>query len=214
MDAYCIFGAGGHAKDLVAQIAVERGSEAIKCLVDDFEPDRLVVGIETLSLKEARRRFVDAVWLVAVGNSKARRAISERIVLDGGRLGQFVSTRATVAPEFRPAPGVQVLSGCFVSADVTLGPGVILNVNSSISHDGRIGSYVTISPGCSLAGRVIAEDDVFIGAGATVVSGVPQRYLRIGESATIGAGAVVIADVAPRDIVAGVPARSLKRQQC
>jgi sugar O-acyltransferase (sialic acid O-acetyltransferase NeuD family) len=211
---YCIFGAGGHAKDLIAQISIDRGVEAINCLVDDFEPNRLVIGIETLSFVDARRRFADTVWLVAVGDSKARRAISERIALDGGRLGAFVSTRAVVGPEFSPAPGVQVLSGCFISADVALGPGVILNVNSSISHDGKIGSYVTISPGCSLAGRVILGNDVFIGAGATLVSDAPHSYLRVGEAATVGAGAVVIADVAPGDTVVGVPARSLKRPQC
>ena len=61
MDGYCIFGAGGHAKDLIAQISIDRGVEAINCLVDDFEPNRLVVGVETLSfMMEARRRFAEA----------------------------------------------------------------------------------------------------------------------------------------------------------
>jgi len=213
-DGYCIFGAGGHAKDLIAQIAVDRGGEAINCLVDDFEPNRQVVGVQTLTFNAARRRYGDAVWLVAVGASRARRAISERIMLDGGRLGVFVSARAVVAPGFWPAPGMQVFSGCFISADVAFEPGVIVNANSSISHDGRIGSYVTISPGCSLAGRIILENDVYIGVGATLMSSVPQRYLRVGEAATVGAGAVVIADVAPGDIVVGVPARSQKEKKC
>lgn len=212
MSKYCIFGAGGHAKDLVAQIAVDRGTGAINCLVDDFKPDRRVAGVETLNFVEARRRFASAVWLVAVGDSKRRREISERIERDGGRLGVFVSTRAVVAPEFVPAPGVQVFSGCFISTDVTLGRGVIINVNSSVSHDGRIGSYATISPGCCLAGRVILEDEVLIGVGATLINGLPQRYLRVGEAATVGAGAMVIADVMPGDTVVGVPARSLRRQ--
>ena len=73
---------------------------------------------------------------------------------------------------------------------------------------------MTISPGCSLAGRIILENDVFIGVGATLMSSVPQRYLRVGEAATVGAGAVVIADVAPGDIVVGVPARSQKEKKC
>jgi UDP-2-acetamido-3-amino-2,3-dideoxy-glucuronate N-acetyltransferase len=45
-----------------------------------------------------------------------------------------------------------------------------------------------------------------IGSGATVLGG-----LRIGEGATVGAGAVVTRDVAPGEIVAGNPARPIRR---
>jgi UDP-2-acetamido-3-amino-2,3-dideoxy-glucuronate N-acetyltransferase len=46
-----------------------------------------------------------------------------------------------------------------------------------------------------------------IGSGALILCGVT-----IGEGALIGAGAVVTRDVAPRETVAGVPARTLSRR--
>jgi acetyltransferase-like isoleucine patch superfamily enzyme len=46
------------------------------------------------------------------------------------------------------------------------------------------------------------EANVWIGAGATILTGV-----RIGEGAVIGAAALVDADVPPFAVVAGVPAR-------
>jgi acetyltransferase-like isoleucine patch superfamily enzyme/2-polyprenyl-3-methyl-5-hydroxy-6-metoxy-1,4-benzoquinol methylase len=49
-------------------------------------------------------------------------------------------------------------------------------------------------------------DDAWIGAGATILPGV-----RIGEGAVIGAGAVVTADVEPYSVVAGIPARVIRR---
>lgn len=52
---------------------------------------------------------------------------------------------------------------------------------------------------------VIIEDDVWIGAKATVLKGV-----RIGRGAVVGAGAVVTGDVAPFTLVGGVPARKLR----
>jgi len=55
---------------------------------------------------------------------------------------------------------------------------------------------------------VILEDDVWLGAGVIVLSGV-----RIGRGAVVGAGAVVTKDVAPNTIVVGVPARSLGIRQ-
>jgi tetrahydrodipicolinate N-succinyltransferase len=52
---------------------------------------------------------------------------------------------------------------------------------------------------------VIVEDDVLIGANAVVIEGV-----RIGKGAVVAAGSVVISDVAPNTVVAGVPARFIK----
>ena len=48
-------------------------------------------------------------------------------------------------------------------------------------------------------------DDVWIGAGAIVVSGVT-----VGSGSVIGAGAVVTRDVPPGVVVAGNPARVLR----
>ena len=54
-------------------------------------------------------------------------------------------------------------------------------------------------------GGVLIKDDVWIGAGVIILSGVT-----IGECSVIGAGAVVTKDVEPYTIVAGVPARKIK----
>jgi serine acetyltransferase len=51
---------------------------------------------------------------------------------------------------------------------------------------------------------VRVDDGAFVGIGATVI-----QNLRIGRDATVGAGAVVIHDVAARTTVVGVPAHPL-----
>lgn len=53
--------------------------------------------------------------------------------------------------------------------------------------------------------EVVVEDDVWIGANATILQGV-----RVGSHSIIAAGAVVTKDVPPHTIVGGVPARVLK----
>lgn len=54
-------------------------------------------------------------------------------------------------------------------------------------------------------GDIIVDDDVWIGYGATILSGV-----HIGQGAVVAAGAVVTKDVPPYAIVGGVPAKVIK----
>ena len=54
-------------------------------------------------------------------------------------------------------------------------------------------------------GDIIIDDDVWIGYGATIMSGV-----HIGQGAVIAAGAVVTKDVEPYAIVGGVPAKVIR----
>ncbi len=52
---------------------------------------------------------------------------------------------------------------------------------------------------------IVVEDDVWLGAGVTVVDGVT-----IGRGSVIGAGAVVTGDLPPYSIAVGVPAKRIK----
>jgi acetyltransferase-like isoleucine patch superfamily enzyme len=63
-------------------------------------------------------------------------------------------------------------------------------------------------PADTKGGRIEIGDDVWVGVRVTIM-----RNLKIGKGATIGAGSVVTHDVAPYDVVAGVPARSIKKKR-
>jgi acetyltransferase-like isoleucine patch superfamily enzyme len=62
-----------------------------------------------------------------------------------------------------------------------------------------------IEQGITAQGIVI-EDDVWLGASAIVTDGV-----RVGKGAVVAAGAVVTDDVPAHSVVAGVPARVVRR---
>lgn len=57
----------------------------------------------------------------------------------------------------------------------------------------------------SVKGSIVIEDDVWIGYGATILSGVT-----LGRGCVVGARALVCKDVPPYAIVAGIPAKIIK----
>jgi maltose O-acetyltransferase len=56
-------------------------------------------------------------------------------------------------------------------------------------------------------GNIIIEDDVWIGAGVIILTGIV-----IGKGSVVGAGSVVTKDVLPYSIVAGNPAKIIKKR--
>lgn len=85
------------------------------------------------------------------------------------------------------------------------GIGVIVHPRAVIGRNTLVGPHVVIG-GRSHHERVpVIGDDVYIGVGAKVLGPVS-----VGSGAVIGAGAVVIEDVLPNTVVAGVPSRVIR----
>jgi bifunctional UDP-N-acetylglucosamine pyrophosphorylase/glucosamine-1-phosphate N-acetyltransferase len=111
---------------------------------------------------------------------------------DGAEIGNFVETKKARIGRNTKAKHLTYLGDAVIGADANVGCGTI-----TANYDGKK-KHVTI-----------VEDRVHIGSGTVLVAPV-----RVGRGATTGAGAVVTAgrDVAPGDVVVGVPARSIRRR--
>lgn len=106
---------------------------------------------------------------------------------------------------------VQFGNGCLVDAPLEVGDFVL--VASRVAVIGRK-DHDYQEPGRTIwegehrkAESVIIEDDVWIGYGSIILSGV-----RIGKGSVVAAGSVVTKDVEPYTVVGGNPARFLKQR--
>ncbi|MDY7230725.1 serine O-acetyltransferase [Hyalangium rubrum] len=86
------------------------------------------------------------------------------------------------------------------------GIGVVVHKATRMGRHCLISQQVTIGGRSGLEGAPIIGDYVRIGAGAKILGNI-----RIGDFAVIGANAVVLKDVPPATVVAGVPARELRK---
>jgi acetyltransferase-like isoleucine patch superfamily enzyme len=88
--------------------------------------------------------------------------------------------------------------------------GITIGQNVSVSHNVNIltGSHDMNSPGfMGVFLPVTIDDYAWISAGSTILQGV-----HIGKGAVVAAGAVVVKDVAPYDVVGGVPAKHIAKR--
>lgn len=199
MTRIVIVGAGGQGA-IVADI-LQGGATGF---VDDA-PGRAgtrVLGLPVFGATGILREVEHDAVIVAIGDNRTRRTMTERLVAAGERIATAVHPFTSIAASATIGEGSMVSAGAVVTPRTTVGRGVVLNTRSSVDHDSVIGDFVHIAPGATVGANVHVGDEVLIAAGATVASGVS-----IGARTTIGAGAVVLHDVGDDVVAFGVPAR-------
>jgi len=212
-----IFGTGGAGREIA--LWAERASWAgrpfrVLGLISDDGAGQVIGGREVWTLADAAGRHPAAFMVAAVGDPQLRSRLVELAVTSGLRPSpplvhpdvwtELDSDTVTLAE------GVVICPRSLVTTNVEIGAHAQINVACTVMHDCRVGAFSTLSPGVHLSGNNVLGPSVFVGTGAVTIQGLPDRPLQIGRGAVVGAGAVVIADVAAGATVVGVPARELR----
>ncbi|MGI8945341.1 MAG: DapH/DapD/GlmU-related protein [Thermoleophilaceae bacterium] len=151
--------------------------------------------------------------------------------------GVTVGAGAVVVEGARVGAGSVVGDQAHVRERAVIGEDSVIGRGSAIDNDVTVGARVRIQTGCYITAYSIVEDDVFVAPGVTLTNDDtmgrhgPDHALRgaklrracrigggavlvpgveVGEEAFVAAGAVVVADVPPRAVVMGVPARVVR----
>lgn len=118
----------------------------------------------------------------------------------------FIANNVIMSSESFISNGSIINQGVIIDNFVNIGQCVFINIGAMISHHSIINDNVFIAPGVNIAGYVTVEEGSFIGINSTIID-----HINIGKYSLIAAGSVVIDNVPPYTIVAGNPARIIKK---
>ena len=195
-----VYGASGFARE-VAPIA---GADLF---VSD---DPSEYGPSVLSLERLPPEYLITI---AISDSQARRRVANRCSAAGRSFADVVAPTSVRRGRSEIGEGAILCDFTVITDNVRIGRHFHANIYSYVAHDCVVGDFVTLAPRVCINGNTVIEDDVYIGSGAVLKQGTPDKPLQIGRGAVIGMGAVVTKDVPPGAVMVGNPARPLERPQ-
>lgn len=214
MKTYGIVGAGGFGREVapLASALLEANQKGpFKIVfVDDNPKASLINGYQVISTESFLKIDGDRYFNITIADSLIRQSLAERLIAGGITPFAISAANAINLSENEIGPGSILCPFTTVTVNAKIGKFFHANLYSYVAHDCVIGDYVTFAPNVQCNGGVIIEDHAYIGTGAMIKQGTPQRPIIIGKGAIIGMGAVVTKSVPPFTTVFGNPARPLR----
>ena len=212
---YGVYGASGCGRGVAPLLEEQlRHSTGAKIVfIDDGCAGDVVNNLSVISYQDFVHSEVPVKRItIAIADWKIRARLSATCAADNICFHTIKATQHISMSQVKIGEGAIFSPFTTVTSNVRIGNHFHCNIGSYVEHDCVIGDYVTFAPGVKCNGNVHIDDGAYIGSGAIIKQGTPDKPLIIGAGAIVGMGAVVTKDVPPGTVVVGNPARPLVKQ--
>lgn len=211
---FAVYGASGCGRSLmpVAKEYLEKqDKQAELCFIDDSLSEEVEInGYRAMNYEAFKQlEYVEKSVLIAIASGQIRERICNKLTDDGIKLWSVISKNAMVMDSVSVKDGGAISPFVTLGSNVTIGKSFHANLYSYVEHDCIIGDYVTFAPGVKCNGNVHIGRHTYVGAGAMIKQGTPDKPIKIGKNVVIGMGSVVLNDIPDGMTVVGNPAKPL-----
>lgn len=207
-----IIGASGFGREvawLVERINKTDPTWTLLGFMDDNESlqGKTVNHYPMLGKTEDVARFPDAYFVCAVGASKIRERIIERVKTHNPsiRFGTVIDPSVEMSDLVTIGEGTIICAHTIITVNISIGSHVIINLDCTIGHDAILHDYVTLYPSVNVSGITEIGRCSELGTGMQIIQG-----KTVGDYSIVGAGAVVVKDIPSRCTAVGSPAKPIK----
>lgn len=204
-----IYGSGGHGR-VIKELIIAKNEYLFMGFIDDDESkigELDILGTFSM-IKELE--LDDKCCVIGIGDNYKRYEISQKIqnLYPKIEFPSLIHPTAYISPDVKIGIGNVICMKSCIGTNSIIGNFCILNTNSSLDHDGRMGDYSSLGPGVTCGGMCDIDKGAAICLGANI-----RHKIYIGEWSIIGMGSNVIKDVESHDLVFGNPAKYQRYHQ-
>jgi sugar O-acyltransferase (sialic acid O-acetyltransferase NeuD family) len=210
-----LIGASGHAKVVIDAVEREGRMKIIGVVDPALEPGQSVLGHPRLAgtddeIPELMRSHGVHSVLIAIGDNWRRYRIAQWLKdrVPETRFETCIHPSACIGRDVSIGAGTVVLAGAVLNIEARVGEHCLINTLASLDHNSTMGDGSSLAPGATVGGNTQIGAFSAVALGAKVLHNV-----EIGNHCVVGAGAVVISDVPDRQVLVGVPARSVRTRE-
>jgi sugar O-acyltransferase (sialic acid O-acetyltransferase NeuD family) len=187
-----LFGYGGHAREVAAQI-----DDEITFFVDDEYSDGDIKPISEFDPSKY-------LMMVAVAESSDRSNIVDKLPKETKYFSFIHPTALIMSKDVVIGEGSFIGANSILTTNIQIGKHAILNRGNQIGHDCIIGNYFSAMPGAIVSGNVHIGNRVYLGTNSTII-----EKKEILHDIKIGANGVVIKDIESSGTYVGCPVKMI-----
>ncbi|UMZ74712.1 acetyltransferase [Natranaerofaba carboxydovora] len=208
-----VIGAGGFGREVIKYIedinevnTTSKTFEIVGFVDDNYEKDFFVDGYPVLGKIEELNDKDDIYVVCAIGNPKVKKELIERAKNNNCRFFNVIHPSVYMTKNVELGEGIIIGPYTVITTNIVIGNHVSINPRCGFGHDAIIKDYASLYWDVNISGNVVIEEGSELGSGSTIIQG-----KKVGPWSRIGAGAVVVDDVAEGATMVGVPAKDISQ---
>ena len=199
-----LIGGGGNCKKIIDMIISK--NMKIKGILDDkyndieidfYRNTKIIGKIDEIT------KYKDYRIIITIGNIDFRKKFFNKY--NDYNFPNLVHSQAYISESSQLGKGIVIHCGVYVGPDTIIDDFCHLDTNCIVEHDCSLKNNIMICPGVNICGGVEIKNDVFIGAGTTIINSTKNKRIILNEKCFIGAGSLITNSIENNKLYYGTP---------